>query len=771
MPSRRRRSSKPPHRRAWRRFLLWSLAVGVLGAAGYGAYLDFVVRDKFEGRRWALPAYVYARPLELFPGAALSAGQLESELRQDNYRIARDATGPGSYERQGDTLRLTTRAFQYWDGAEPSQTAVIHFDHDAVTALEDGRGAALPLLRVDPVVIGRIYPAHHEDRILVKLDEVPLLLRGTLIAVEDRHFYSHFGVDPRAIGRALVADIRHGGVVQGGSTLTQQLVKNFFLDGERTLTRKLNEAAMALLLEWHYGKDEILETYMNEIYLGQDRERAIHGFGLASQFYFNRPLADLAPQQIALLVALVKGPSYYDPRSHPARALARRNLVLEQMADARLLSAAQAHAAARQPLGVTPRPQSMAVHPAFLDLVRRQLSRDYREEDLRSEGLRIFTTLDPTVQAAAEQALSRRLAQIERDHGMSDGVLEGALLVTSVSGGEVQAVVGGRDPRYAGYDRALDAERQVGSLIKPAVYLTALSRPKEYTLATLLDDAPLPATVAGGKPWQPANYDKQVHGAVPLHTALAQSYNLATVRLGLSLGVDQVLDTLHALGVERDIQPYPAMLLGAMSLTPVEVTQAYQTLAGGGFRAPLRAIREVVSAQGAPLARYPLEAAPAVDPVAVYLLTTAMQEVVISGTARGLSAYLPASLHIAGKTGTTDDLRDSWFAGFSGDRLGVVWVGRDDNGAAGLTGATGAMQVWGDLFAAAGARPLAIEPPAGVAWAWVDPVDGKRSLSSCQGAVELPFSEGSVPEDSAACAQGLGGMMRRSLELFKGLTQ
>jgi penicillin-binding protein 1B len=343
--------------------------------------------------------------------------------------------------------------------------------------------------------------------------------------------------------------------------------------------------------------------------------------------------------------------------------------------------------------------------------------------------------------------------------------------VTSVSGGEVLAVVGGREPRYAGYDRALDAERQIGSLIKPVIYLTALSRPRQYTLATLLDDAPVELTAADGQRWQPANYDRQTHGAVPLHTALAQSYNLATVRLGMALGIDQVLDTLHALGVERDIRPYPAMLLGAMSLTPVEVAQTYQTLAGGGFRTPLRAIREVVSARGEPLARYPLQVEPAADPAAVYLLTTAMQEVVTSGTARGLSNFLPASLHIAGKTGTTDDLRDSWFAGFSGDRLGVVWVGRDDNGAAGLTGAGGAMQVWGELFAAIGARPLSIEPPAGVEWTWIDPSDGRRALSTCQGAVELPFSRGSLPDDAAPCARGLGGIMRRSLELFKGLTQ
>lgn len=771
MPHRRSRRSKRPHRRLLWGLLLWPLLLLLGATVAYVAYLDQAIRDKFEGKRWALPAYVYARPLELLPGAELSAGQLERELRMLNYRPLRGASRPGSYERHGDVVRLTTRPFQYWDSREEATTVEAHFEKNTVTGLQTKNGAAVPLFRVDPLVVGRIYPAHNEDRILVKLSEVPPLLRSSLLAVEDRHFYSHWGIDPRAIARALWANVRQGGVVQGGSTLTQQLVKNFFLNSDRTLVRKLNEAAMSGLLEWHYQKDEILEAYMNEIYLGQDRERAIHGFGLASQFYFGESLESLAPHQMALLIAMVKGPSYYDPRHHPQRALQRRNVVLEVMAEVKLLSPEQARQAQRLPLGVTPRPLSVTSHPAFLDMVRRQLSRDYREEDLRSEGLRIFTTMDPLVQTTAEEALTHRLAALERERGIKEGTLEGALLVTTVSGGEVLAVVGGREPRNAGFNRALDAERQVGSLIKPAVYLTALSRPRQYTLATILNDEPLRVAGGAGQTWRPANYDNLAHGPVPLHTALAQSYNMATVRLGMTLGVGQVLGTLRALGVERTIDPYPAMLLGAMSLTPVEITQMYQTLAGEGFRTPLRAIREVVSAQGEPLKRYPLEVTQAADPVAVYLLTTALQEVVANGTGQGLSRFLPAELHIAGKTGTTDDLRDSWFVGFSGDRVGAVWVGRDDNEAAGFTGAGGAMQVWGELFAAIGAQPLRIDPPSGVEWAWVDPADGLRASPGCAGAVEMPFSRGSAPTDPAPCAQGLGGAVSRSLDWFKGLSK
>lgn len=767
MPSRRLARPNPPRPSSTSVFS-WVLLLAAAMGVAYAAYLDHDIRMRFEGKRWALPAYVYARPLELFAGAELSAGELERELRRLHYRVVSGASRPGSYERHGDTVRLTTRPFQYWDGHEGAATVIARFQQHSLSRLQSQDGGIVPLLRVEPAVIGRIYPAHHEDRILVKYSEVPPLLRNGLVAVEDRHFYEHWGIDPRAVARALLANLRQGGVVQGGSTLTQQLVKNFFLNSERTLTRKFNEAIMALLLEWHYSKEDILETYMNEIYLGQDRERAIHGFGLASQFYFQQPLPSLAPEQAALLIALVKGPSYYDPRQHPERALARRNFVLEVMADNQLLTRQQAHAAQARPLGVTPRPQSIAPHPAFLDLVRRQLSRDYRDQDLRSEGLRIFTTLDPEVQDTAERVLARRLANLEQSRGMAAGSLEGALLVTTVSGGEVLAVVGGRDPRRAGFNRALDAARQVGSLIKPAVYLTALSRPRQYTLATLLDDQALEVPTAAGPVWRPNNYDREEHGQVTLFEALAHSYNLATVRLGLHLGVDQVLATLRALGVERDIPAYPAMLLGAMSLSPVEVAQMYQTLAGGGFRTPLRAIREVVSAQGEPLKRYPLEVRQAADPVAAYLLTAALQQVVAEGTARGLSRYLPASLHLAGKTGTTDDLRDSWFAGFGGDRLGVVWLGRDDDQPAGLTGASGAMQVWGDLFTAIGVQPLQPAPPAGIEWAWIDPGAGLRALSGCRGAVALPFSPGSVPMARAPCARGLSGVVRRSLNWLQG---
>ncbi len=370
---------------------------------------------------------------------------------------------------------------------------------------------------------------------------------------------------------------------------------------------------MALLLEMHYSKDEILETYLNEVFLGQDASRAIHGFGLASYFYFDRPLDRLEPQEIATLVGMVKGPSVYDPRNHPELALKRRNVVLQEMASQNVITQAQFLAARRKPLGVVQRaPAGTSPYPAFLQFVHRQLERDYREEDLRSEGLRIFTTLDPFVQHQAEEALQSRLAAIEKASRIAANTLEGAVVVSSTQTGEIQAMVGGRDARYAGYNRALDAQRSIGSLVKPIVYLTALEDPQRYTLITPLDDSPLVWSQQGTPDWKPQNYDRQFHGQVQLRTALAHSYNVATARLGIELGVDNILDKLPLFGIERRPPPFASSLLGAFGLSPVEVSQLYQTFADGGFRTPLRAIRVIVTAEGKPLQRFPLN----VEPVA-----------------------------------------------------------------------------------------------------------------------------------------------------------
>ena len=749
------------------RTLKFALLAATLLVAGFTLYLDYRVRDEFEGRRFAAPARVYARPLELHAGLRLSQAAIEQELRQLGYRETAGESESGWFVRSHSGIEIALRPFVFWDGPQPAQRLRLAFDRSGVAALRNAENRDIPLARLDPLLIGGIYPANNEDRLLVKLGEVPRHLVQALIAIEDRRFYSHAGVDPRGLARAATSLL--SGQVQGGSTLTQQLVKNFFLTRERTLRRKFTELIMALLLELHYGKDEILETYLNEIYLGQDRDRAIHGIGLASQFYFGKPVQQLSLPEAALLVGMAKGPSYYDPHRQARRALDRRNLVLREMRSQGMLTMEQYAAARAAGLAVNPKPaMGTSPYPAFLQLVHRQLREDYNEADLRSEGLRIFTTLDPRVQAAAERALTRRLAQFDKERRFGDAGLEGAVVVTDSQNGEVQALVGGRDVRYRGYNRALGAARQVGSLLKPAIYLTALSEPSRYTLLTPVDDGPFVWKSRGAKDWRPANYDKQFHGAVPLRVALAQSYNVAAARLGTELGIERVLANVRKLGVQRELRPYASTLLGAVELSPLEVAQMYQTIASGGFRTPLRAIREVLTQDGRPLRRYPLSVEQAFAPEPVYLLTTAMQDVVSEGTGQALRNWLPPEAGIAGKTGTTDEQRDSWFAGFTGNRMAVVWVGYDDNRAARLSGAAAALPVWGEMMAALGIEPLVLSKPDTIEHVWIDPQTGLRADSGCADARELPFAQGSAPEERSPCAGDVPARVRGWFQRFFG---
>lgn len=727
--------------------------LSALGLSGYLYYLDVTIREAFDGRKFAVPARVYGRALEVYPGLKLTPTQLVEELRSLGYRENPRPDEEATYRYTLAGVEFTSREFAFWDGLQPTRRLRVEFA-DGVVALIQERGSEdrdLPLLRLEPPQIGGIYPGHNEDRDLLRLSQVPKTLIDALIAIEDRKFYTHWGIDPRGIARALYKTLS-GQRIEGGSTLTQQLVKNFFLTSERTLTRKANEVLMAMLLELHYSKDEILETYLNEIYLGQDANRAIHGVGLASYFYFDRPLDRLELHEIATLVGMIKGPAIYDPRRKPEQALQRRNIVLQEMVRLDAITQQQFVLARQKPLGVVPRaPTGTSPYPAFLQYVHRQLQRDYREEDLRSEGLRIFTTLDPRIQRSAEQALSQRLDQIEKTRKIPRNTLEGAVVVSSTQNGEVQAMVGGRQARYAGYNRALDAKRQIGSLAKPIVYLTALENPAKYTLVTPLDDSELVWLERGSPDWKPKNYDNKFNGQVPLRSALARSLNVSTARLGIELGVGRILDKLPRFGIEQRPPAFPSSLLGAYELSVLEVTQMYQTFADGGFRTPLRAIRDIVTADGQPLQRYPLTVEAVAAAAPVYLLTTALQGAVQDGTAQGLGNWVAAEIQVAGKTGTTDDLRDSWFAGYTGNHVAVVWVGRDDNKSTGLTGSNGALTVWGEMMKSLHPEPLQPLMPDDVELAAVDPPVGVSSEEACQRSLLLPFIKGSAPAGAVPC--------------------
>lgn len=756
---RRRAKSKSSLKHLWFKTFLLLATLLVVVLATYAFYLDRVVLQKFEGKRWSVPSRVYARALELYPQKPLTADNLQAELDMIGYQPSADGRSPGTYQRQNNRFVITTRAFRHWDSKEPGRSISASFKNGKLATLTDlDTAESLSLIRLEPMLIGIIHPAHREDRILVRLEELPPKLIVALQAIEDRKFASHHGIDFRGIARAAWANLRAGKVVQGGSTLTQQLVKNFFLGSERTLTRKFNEAIMALLLEFHYEKEEILGAYANEIYLGQDGNRAIHGFGLAAQFYFNKPPQELTLAESALLVAILRGPAYYNPRRHAERALKRRNHVIEILWRDGLIDREQALIAQAEMLGVTPKPNlGNSRYPAFMGLVKRQLRQEYRAEDLRSEGLRIFTSLDPLIQQASEHALTTRIKRLESQPGM----LEGGVVISRLGSAEVNAVVGGRNPRFEGFNRALDIQRPVGSLLKPALYLTVVAQPRRYTLASLIQDTPLDLKQPDGTTWSPANYDDESHGQVMLAEALVHSYNQAAVRLGLDLGMDQVVETINLLGIEKQIPPYPAVMLGSLELAPLDIAQMYQTLGDQGFYTPLRAVREVLDAEHKPLQRFPLETEQRFASEYVYLVNESLRLALRQGTGQSVGQHLPSNSLLAGKTGTTDDLRDSWFAGFGRDYSAVVWLGNDDNAVTGLTGATGALTVWADIMRQIEMSEGPAILPVNVETAVIDAETGLLAGSNCQQSYELPFIEGTAPVKSAPCA---GGAVKRSVE-------
>lgn len=751
-PQRKNRPGKPRKRRSGglRRILLLIAGVVIGFMVLWIGYLNQVITTRFEGPRFAFPSRVYARALELYPGAGLSRDKLVFALRAAGYTAAVGAPNPGTFDQSGARFEIYRRAFAFPDGFRPARRISLTL-HDGAVATLRSAGEALPIARLDPALIGRIYPVDGEDRRFVALDQVPKLLIETLIAVEDRDFRAHHGIDFGAIARAFWANLRAGEIVQGGSTLTQQLVKNYFLSREQTLIRKLNEALMAGLLEWHYDKGAILQAYLNEVYFGQDGAHAIHGIGRGAEFLFDRPVDALETHQIALLVGMLKAPSYYDPRDNPKAALQRRNRVLGIMAEREVVSAERARQAASRPLSVVSRDQAAATrYPAFLQRVREELAHDYRDEDLRAEGLMIFTTLSPWATRQARSAIAERLPDIESRLGLESGALETALVLVSPNTGEVLALIGGRRPDFAGFNRALDARRPVGSLIKPFVYLAALA--DGYSLVTELHDAPVSIKLEDGSSWRPENFDSRFHGEVALIEALAHSYNAATVRMGLTLGVANVLDVVHALGLQRNIPAYPSLLLGAQSFTPFEMAQLYQGIASGGYPVRLQTVSTVLDRNGDALSRFPLQLSGSVHPKAVFLLTRALQATAEWGTASALGAALPG-LQPAGKTGTSDGLRDSWFAGFTGDRLAVAWVGRDDYQSARLTGANAALKIVSATLTGTAQQGLDPAVPPGIESHWVERDGPMLADEDCPGAVQLPFIEGTEPKKEAPCRE------------------
>ncbi|SFN16837.1 penicillin-binding protein 1B [Izhakiella capsodis] len=679
----------------------------------YGFWLNAKISNRIDGNVWQLPAAVYGRIVSLEPGMTYSEKEMIALLDGTQYREVSRITRPGEFAVHGNNIELLRRPFDFPDGDEGQIHAQMTFSGNTLTEIKNlDNGRNFGYFRLDPRLITMLQSPNGEQRLYVPRSGFPNLLVDTLIATEDRHFYEHDGISLYSIGRAFLANLSAGRTVQGGSTLTQQLVKNMFLSSERSLWRKANEAYMALIMDARYGKERILELYLNEVYLGQAGNDQIRGFPLASLYYFGRPVDELSLDQQALLVGMVKGASLYNPWRNPKLALERRNVVLHLLLQQNYIDQDLYNTLSARPLGVQPRGGVLTPQPAFMQMVREELQAKLGDKINDLSGVKIFTTLDPISQDAAEKAVVDGIAALRKQRGLKD--LETAMVIVDRFTGEVRAMVGGADPQYPGYNRAMLARRSIGSLAKPATYLTALSQPDKYRLNTWLGDTPIAMKLPNGQTWKPQNDDRRFSGQVKLIDALVNSMNVPTVNLGMTLGLDSIVNTWGKLGAPEDqIQPVPAMLLGALNLTPIEVAQAFQTIASGGDRAPLSALRSVITQDGKVLYQSYPQSERVVPAQAAYLTMYALQKVVVRGTAHALGARFP-NAHLAGKTGTTNNQVDSWFAGIDGKEVAVTWVGRDNNKPTNLYGSSGAMQIYRHYLDNQPPLPLVLTPPEGI---------------------------------------------------------
>ncbi|MCI2292453.1 bifunctional glycosyl transferase/transpeptidase [Enterobacter hormaechei] len=701
---------KPRGKRGWFWLLLKLFIVFVVLIAIYGVYLDQKIRSRIDGKVWQLPAAVYGRMVNLEPEMSISKNEMVKLLQATQYRQVTKMTRPGEFTVQAKSIEMIRRPFDFPDSKEGQVRARLTFDGDRLETIENmDNDRQFGFFRLDPRLITMLSSANGEQRLFVARNGFPDLLVDTLLATEDRHFYEHDGISLYSIGRAVLANLTAGRTVQGASTLTQQLVKNLFLSSERSYWRKANEAYMAVLMDARYSKDRILELYMNEVYLGQSGDNEIRGFPLASLYYFGRPVEELSLDQQALLVGMVKGASIYNPWRNPKLALERRNLVLRLLQQQQVIDQELYDMLSARPLGVQPRGGVISPQPAFMQMVRQELQSKLGDKVKDLSGVKIFTTFDSVAQDAAEKAAVEGIPALKKQRKLSD--LETAMVVVDRNTGEVRAMVGGAEPQYAGYNRAMQARRSIGSLAKPATYLTALSQPNLYRLNTWIADAPISLRQPNGQVWSPQNDDKRFSGQVMLVDALTRSMNVPTVNLGMALGLPAITDTWQKLGVPKDqLHPVPAMILGALNLTPIEVAQAFQTIASGGNRAPLSALRSVIAEDGSVLYQSFPQAERAVPAQAAYMTLWTMQQVVQRGTGRQLGAKYPG-LHLAGKTGTTNNNVDTWFAGIDGREVVITWVGRDNNQPTRLYGASGAMSIYQRYLANQSPVPLNLVAP------------------------------------------------------------
>lgn len=734
-----------------------AFAAGVL-CAGWLLDLDRIVVSRFEGRRFSVPSRVYAAPIVIYPGADWQRLDLAGWLTRMGYREQNEA-GPlsvGHYRWLPGRLRVHLRGFEHPELPEPDRKVEFRLAEGRVREMLDERGRNVDVVALEPEPISSFYGTDREQRDLVEIEWVPNHLIDAIYAVEDRRFEEHHGIDPRRIVGAMLANLRAGGIRQGGSTLTQQLVKNFFLTPERTYTRKITEAVMALMVEARYAKPKILEAYLNEIYMGRRGSTAIHGVGEAARFFFGKRVADLAVDESAMLAAVIASPNAMSPHRHPERARKRRDLVITLMEQQGKLDAEAAEAARNRKLSLAAITLESGQDRYFLDALARQLPEVYDQDLLAVEGLRIYSTLDPTIQRAAVRSLHDGLEGLEKTlpkpvarEGEAPPPLQGCLLAMRPQTGEILALVGGRDYATSQWDRCTMARRQAGSAFKPVVYAAALSPQSGplITLASRLDDEPLRVETTEG-PWEPVNYDKEFRGPVSVRQALERSLNVPAARLGQAVGIGKVVEMARRLGIESGLPSVPSLALGTAEVSPLELAVVYSTFANGGLRPTPRSFIGLLDDQGVGQEQWPLAGARRVlDPGTAYLTTSLLEGVVDRGTGAGIRARGLRG-PIAGKTGTTDDEYDLWFVGFTPEIVAVVWVGYDEPQEIGVPSSRGALPIWADFLAqVSGERVRGVfARPGGVERIEIDPVTGARALAGCPMREAEYFLEGTGPE-------------------------
>jgi penicillin-binding protein 1B len=723
------------------------LGLAVLALIVY-SWVELARFERVEARR---TAFVYAAPQALAPGVHVKHADLAGTLTRLHYTETRQSLKePGQFRRGATDWEISLRGLP---GSSAAQRVHVQLKDDRIVRVtRDGRDVGAAAL--EPEVLTSAGDRPGEEYRPIQLAEAPLVLMQAVLAAEDHRFFEHKGVDVRGLLRALWVNFRAGRVAQGGSTITQQLVKNRLLDPKRTLGRKIDEAWLATLVEWRYPKERILEAYLNEAYLGQRGALAVRGVGAAARSYFRKEVHQLNLAESALLAGMLRGPNTYSPTVNPTRARERRDVVLARMQELGFISAADADAARRQPVRVERVSGSAQPAPYFTDYVRQELEARFGDDPFRTHDARIFTSLDLTLQRLAERAVAHGLERLEATRpklrrGDEAHRLQAALVALDPATGQIRALVGGRDYQVSQYNRATLARRQPGSAFKPFVYATALAsrEGRGFTAATFLDDSPLTLTL-NGTPWSPRNYEDRYLGRVTLRQALEQSLNSATVRLAQDVGLPAIVERARDFGLTGTLDPVPSMVLGTFEVTPLELAGAYVPFANAGVRpgAP-RAVRAVSGRRGPIEPSDDGEARAVLSPAEAYVMTSLLEGVIKSGTGASARALgVPGA--IAGKTGTTNEGRDAWFVGYAPGLLTVVWVGFDSNEPHGLSGAQGALPIWAEFMRPAleAYAPQGFTVPAGVLFADIDLDNGKLANRFCPRIGKEVFVAGTEPE-------------------------